>query len=98
MSSPSKAVKAAFANKSITKLQHDVYLVLLNVPPGKTTTYGQIAKKVNCNSARAIGQALRKNPFAPEVPCHRVVKANLSLGGFSGEIFIFLSWFLLTIV
>lgn len=41
---------------------------------------------MKCNSARAIGQALRKNPFAPDVPCHRVVKANFTLGGFAGSI------------
>lgn len=78
-------VRKAYANKSISKLQCAVYMELLNIPPGKVTTYGRMAKRVNCNSARAIGQALRKNPFAPDVPCHRVLKANFSLGGFSGS-------------
>lgn len=80
-----ETVKKAFAAKSISKLQYKVYMELLNIPQGKVTTYGRMAKKVSCNSARAIGQALRKNPFAPEVPCHRVVKSNFSLGGFAGS-------------
>lgn len=80
-----ETVAKAFASKSISKLQHDVYMELLSIPPGKVTTYGRMARKVGCNSARAIGQALKKNPFAPDVPCHRVVKSDLSLGGFSGS-------------
>ena len=55
------------------------------VPRGKVTTYGAIARKLN-SSPRAVGQALRVNPFAPVVPCHRVVKSDGSIGGFGGEI------------
>jgi methylated-DNA-[protein]-cysteine S-methyltransferase len=40
---------------------------------------------VGCRCPRAVGQALRRNPFAPRVPCHRVLAADLSLGGFSGQ-------------
>lgn len=76
----------AFMSKQISKLQFNVYLELLKVPEGKVTTYKELAKAVKCNSARAIGQALRKNPFAPEVPCHRVVRTDLTLGGFSGGV------------
>lgn len=76
----------ALANKKITQLQHDVYKFLLTIPAGKVSTYKLISKEVRCNSPRAIGQVLRKNPFAPEVPCHRVVKSNLTLGGFSGSV------------
>ena len=75
----------ALNNKTITNHQHQVYLVLLSIPKGKVTTYKEIAHKINCNSAQAIGQALRRNPFAPEVPCHRVVRTDLTLGGFSGS-------------
>ncbi|CRK97403.1 CLUMA_CG010793, isoform A [Clunio marinus] len=78
-------LKKALINKTITKLQFDVYMVLLNIPAGKVTTYKNIANIVKCNSSRAIGQALRRNPFAPDVPCHRVVKSDLTLGGFSGS-------------
>ena len=76
----------ALINKQISRLQFDVYNQLLKVPRGKVTTYKEIAKAVKCNSAQAIGQALRKNPFAPEIPCHRVVKTDLTLGGFSGSL------------
>jgi len=72
--------------KQITKLQYNVYIQLLNIPKSKVTTYKEMAKAVKCNSARAVGQALRKNPFAPEVPCHRVVRSDLTLGGFSGSL------------
>lgn len=76
----------ALVSKTITKLQHNVYIQLLNIPQGKVTTYKGMANAVKCNSARAIGQALRKNPFAPEVPCHRVVRSDLTLGGFAGSL------------
>lgn len=79
-------LKTAFIKGRISKIQFEVYNQLLSVPQGKVTTYKAVANAVNCNSAQAIGQALRKNPFAPEVPCHRVVKTDLTLGGFSGGI------------
>lgn len=69
----------------ITPFQRRVYLALLDVPPGTTITYGELAERIGCRSAQAIGQALRRNPFAPEVPCHRVVAADGSLGGYNGE-------------
>lgn len=55
------------------------------IPEGKTRTYGWIAKKIGSpGAARAVGQALAKNPFAPTIPCHRVVRSDGSLGGYSG--------------
>ena len=69
----------------ITPFQRRVYLALLDVPAGTTITYGELAKRIGCRSAQAIGQALRRNPFAPEVPCHRVVAADGSMGGYNGE-------------
>lgn len=71
--------------KNITEFQRKVYLELLNVPRGATVTYGELARRVGCASAQAVGQALRRNPFAPDVPCHRVVAADGSIGGFHGE-------------
>ena len=48
------------------------------------STYSEIAKNIgNPKSARAVGQALAKNPFAPEVPCHKVIRKNGKLGGYS---------------
>lgn len=55
------------------------------IPKGKVTSYSAIAKKLN-SSPRAVGRALRVNPFAPMVPCHRVVKADGTIGGFGGEV------------
>ena len=58
---------------------------LLNVPAGATITYGELARRIGCRSAQAVGQALKRNPFAPVVPCHRVVAADGSIGGYFGE-------------
>ncbi len=69
----------------ITEFQRRVYLELLNVPAGSTITYGELARRIGCRSAQAVGQALKRNPFAPEVPCHRVVAADGSLGGYNGK-------------
>lgn len=69
----------------ITEFQRRVYLALLDVPRGTTITYKQLGEKIGCRSAQAIGQALRRNPFAPDVPCHRVIASDGSLGGFFGQ-------------
>ena len=69
----------------ITPFQRRVYLELLNVPAGETITYSELARRVGCRSAQAVGQALKRNPFAPLVPCHRVVAADGSIGGYFGE-------------
>ena len=55
------------------------------IPEGKVTTYGLIAKKLNTRAYRAVGNACRRNPYAPKVPCHRVVKSDGSIGGFGGK-------------
>jgi methylated-DNA-[protein]-cysteine S-methyltransferase len=72
-------------SSAITPFQRRVYLELLNVPAGKTITYGELAQRIGCRSAQAVGQALKRNPFAPEVPCHRVVAADGSIGGYLGR-------------
>ena len=69
----------------ITPFQRRVYMELLNVPAGSTITYGELARRIGCRSAQAVGQALKRNPFAPVVPCHRVVAADGSIGGYFGE-------------
>lgn len=61
-----------------------VYDLCKKIPKGKVSTYGALAKALN-SSPRAVGQALRCNPYAPIVPCHRVVAANGSIGGFMGD-------------
>lgn len=69
----------------ITEFQRKVYLELLNVPCGETISYGELARRIGCRSAQAVGQALRRNPFAPDVPCHRVIAHDGSIGGFDGQ-------------
>ena len=59
------------------------YKILRKVPRGKVTTYKAIARKLNIKAYRAIGNALHVNPYAPKVPCHRVVKSNGEIGGFA---------------
>ena len=69
----------------VTPFQQRVYECLRRVPRGRVVTYRELARAVGCGSAQAVGQALKKNPFAPEVPCHRVIKSDLRVGGFCGE-------------
>ena len=66
----------------ITPFQRRVYLELLSVSCGQTITYGELARRIGCRSAQAVGQALKRNPFAPDVPCHRVVASDGSIGGY----------------
>jgi methylated-DNA-[protein]-cysteine S-methyltransferase len=68
-----------------TEFQRSVYRALCRVAPGTVTTYGRLARAVGCRSARAIGQALRRNPHAPRVPCHRVIREDGTPGGFEGK-------------
>jgi len=56
------------------------------IPKGRVTTYKAIAEKLGTRAYRAVGQALNKNPYWPEVPCHRVVGSDGSLTGFAGGI------------
>ena len=68
-----------------TVFEQSVYALVRTIPRGKVSTYGLVGKKLGCGSSQAVGQALRRNPFAPEMPCHRVVSSALTLGGFNGE-------------
>ncbi|MDO5447712.1 MAG: MGMT family protein [Prevotellaceae bacterium] len=70
---------------AITEFQRKVYLALLQVPEGKTISYKELGERIGCHCPQAIGQALRRNPFAPDVPCHRVIKNDGSIGGFYGQ-------------
>ena len=66
-----------------TEFQTRIWLALVDIPPGKVMTYGELAKKLG-TSARAVGNACRRNPTPIVVPCHRVVAQN-GLGGFAGD-------------
>ena len=59
------------------------YQVLKKVPRGKVTTYQEIAKVLKSKAYRAVGNAMNRNPHAPQVPCHRVVRSNGEVGGFA---------------
>jgi methylated-DNA-[protein]-cysteine S-methyltransferase len=69
-----------------TRFESKVYEALSRVPAGNVVTYKTLGKAVGCASGQAIGNAMRRNPFAPEVPCHRVIPATLKLGGFMGDV------------
>ena len=63
-----------------------VYEVARTIPPGATLTYGEVASRLgDPGAARAVGQALGRNPFAIVVPCHRVLAAGGRMGGFSAR-------------
>ena len=59
------------------------YKALKKVPKGKVTTYGALARAINSKAYRAVGNAMNKNPYAPKVPCHRVIKSDGTIGGFA---------------
>ena len=66
------------------KLEDKVYKKLLEVPPGKIITYGELAKAVGLkNGQRKIGQIMKNNPFPIIIPCHRVVKSDGTIGGYA---------------
>ncbi|NQU95945.1 MAG: MGMT family protein [Candidatus Omnitrophica bacterium] len=71
-------------NKALTSFQRRVYKAVLAIPSGQTRSYKWVAKKIGTPcSYRAVGQALNKNPYMGTIPCHRVIKTDGSLGGFS---------------
>jgi len=65
-------------------LEQQVYKKLTEVPQGKITTYGELAKAVGLkNGQRMIGQIMKKNPYPGIIPCHRVVKSDGKIGGYA---------------
>jgi methylated-DNA-[protein]-cysteine S-methyltransferase len=69
-----------------TNFQIAVWEELLKIPIGETTTYKNIAIAIGKpNSSRAVANACAQNPYAPEVPCHRVIRSDGSLGGYSAD-------------
>ncbi len=70
----------------VTDFHQRVYAIARAIPPGRTLTYGEVAQQLgDAGAARAVGQALGHNPFAPVVPCHRVLAARNEGGGFSAD-------------
>jgi len=72
-------------SSDVSPFARRVYAALVKVPAGRVITYAALGRRIGCGSPRAIGQALRANPFAPQVPCHRVIAADLTPGGFQGK-------------
>lgn len=72
----------------MTQFQQSCYQILKQkVPAGRVITYKALANLIgHPNAYRAVGSAMNKNPFAPEVPCHRVVKSDGSIGGFAQDV------------
>ncbi|RYY58782.1 MAG: methylated-DNA--[protein]-cysteine S-methyltransferase [Comamonadaceae bacterium] len=71
--------------RGVPAFHRRVYEVARRIPPGRTATYGEVAVALGDKGlSRAVGQALGHNPFAPIVPCHRVLAAGNRPGGFSG--------------
>ena len=69
-----------------TKFQKKVWNYLKTIRKGTLKTYKQVAIGINRpKSARAVANAVGKNPFPPKIPCHRVIRSDGSLGGYSGK-------------
>jgi methylated-DNA-[protein]-cysteine S-methyltransferase len=69
----------------MTYFSKRVYSLLKQVPEGRVTTYKALANALGTRGYRAIGQILRNNPYAPTVPCHRVITTDGTIGGFMGK-------------
>lgn len=74
----------ASAPPTISKFQTQVYAAAQAIPQGMVTTYQLLAAAIGCKSAQAVGQALRRNPTPPAIPCHRIIRSDLTIGGFAG--------------
>ena len=69
-----------------TEFQLKVWSYLRKIPRGRVKTYLQVAKAIGKPLAvRAVANAIGKNPYAPKIPCHRVIRSDGSLGGYSGK-------------
>ena len=69
-----------------TKFQLRVWAYLKKIPLGTVKTYAQVAKAIGAHLAvRAVANAIGKNPYPVEIPCHRVIRSDGSLGGYSGK-------------
>lgn len=67
-----------------TPFQKKVWKAMVKIPKGKVSTYGIVARAIgNPKAVRAVGFACNQNPFAPDVPCHRIVSSDGKLGGYA---------------
>jgi len=71
-------------NKELSAFEKAVYCAVLGIPEGEARSYIWVARSIGRpRAARAVGNALNKNPYIRVVPCHRVVKSDGTIGGFS---------------
>jgi methylated-DNA-[protein]-cysteine S-methyltransferase len=83
---PTDLSTIALDMEGVAPFHRRVYQVARTIPPGKTLAYGDVAARAGApGAARAVGQALGRNPFPIIVPCHRVVAAGGKIGGFSAH-------------
>lgn len=72
--------------KKLTKFQWKVLSITATIPLGETRSYQWVAREIGSPKAvRAVGQALRRNPYPVIIPCHRVIHVNGALGGYAGR-------------
>jgi methylated-DNA-[protein]-cysteine S-methyltransferase len=80
------SLKSAIHNGELSNkmnFEEKVWAITSRIPKGKVATYGWVARQMKSNGYRAVGRALNRNPYAPAVPCHRVVGSDGSLTGFA---------------
>ena len=83
---PRDLAEIALDYEGVSEFHRRVYEIARRIVPGRTRTYGEIAEELGDKGlSRAVGQALGHNPFAPVVPCHRVLAAGGRPGGFSAH-------------
>lgn len=84
--SSEKIKEAIFAGKLLPSMNfvEKVWAICSRIPEGKVVTYGDIAAKLDSKGYRAVGMAMNRNPYAPTVPCHRVVGSTGKLTGYAG--------------
>lgn len=85
----SEIINLINSSSKLTPFRKSILALLTQVPPGRYTTYQALADHItgtsHKSSARAVGSAMRNNPFAPVVPCHRVLASDSTVGGFGGQ-------------
>jgi methylated-DNA-[protein]-cysteine S-methyltransferase len=76
-----------FSFEGMTGFRIRVLELLMRIPRGRVTTYREIAKALgNIHSTRAVGNAVRNNPYPVKIPCHRVIRSSGEVGGYDGEL------------
>lgn len=87
MSDKTRDFKSEIRNGKILagmSFQQKVWALTARIPQGRVATYGDLARRLGTDGYRAVGHALNRNPYAPEVPCHRVVGSDGRLTGYAG--------------